>query len=413
MVLDADGSTIAVLQRFPVFFAAFGVIHPSLAFILFVTALKDAIEDAIKDYRQSTLDEQVNTSHVLFKLKIASNFFLRRSEELNRQVSHLPSSMLYKSLDSRRMKRVIVRITVEIAVIKAVLERATIPGDFNALSKCMDRTMRAQRICHLEHMMGIERDNTCLLELLTTTHIRLFNEQLVVWSTKPIIKFGEVPEGFKSDNLPPLKIPRLTLPDWDAQLEHHAFWATVGFSNRTATAKKNFIKFFIELTAIPFFYEQKLTQLDIAREATLDFKGSVSLFETLDSVVTHLAECGVTVEDMATSYYWAQQYIWDMTISLDRNSDRYNVPGAMDTTAKTRQRQRGDHWRFAKREPLRVTQSGQTPVTQLFLRLTRRINLEGEGVTGMDILGNYVLFKENQGNQGMQEDDRELMNVVA
>ncbi|KAE9386515.1 hypothetical protein BT96DRAFT_981706 [Gymnopus androsaceus JB14] len=49
--------------------------------------------------------------------------------------------------------------------------------------------------------------------------------------------------------------------------------------------------------------------------------GSVSLFETLDSVVTHLAECGVTVEDMAASYYWAQQYIWDMTISLDRNSD--------------------------------------------------------------------------------------------
>ncbi|KAE9385611.1 phospholipid-translocating P-type ATPase, partial [Gymnopus androsaceus JB14] len=52
---------LAVVQLFPVFGAASGAISVlPLAFIIFVTALKDAIED----YRRSTLDEQVNTSAV-------------------------------------------------------------------------------------------------------------------------------------------------------------------------------------------------------------------------------------------------------------------------------------------------------------------------------------------------------------
>ncbi|ESK92514.1 phospholipid-translocating p-type atpase domain-containing protein [Moniliophthora roreri MCA 2997] len=53
--------TLVVLQLFPVFGAATGAIAVMpLAFILTVTAIKDAVED----YRRATLDEEVNTSAV-------------------------------------------------------------------------------------------------------------------------------------------------------------------------------------------------------------------------------------------------------------------------------------------------------------------------------------------------------------
>ncbi|KAK0471166.1 phospholipid-transporting ATPase 1 [Armillaria novae-zelandiae] len=59
MVANLFFLTLVVLQLFPVFDAASGAISVlPLAFILTVTAIKDAVED----YRRATLDEEVNTS---------------------------------------------------------------------------------------------------------------------------------------------------------------------------------------------------------------------------------------------------------------------------------------------------------------------------------------------------------------
>ncbi|KAE9386870.1 hypothetical protein BT96DRAFT_1005663 [Gymnopus androsaceus JB14] len=81
-----------------------------------------------------------------------------------------------------------------VADAESILEKAAIPGNFDALSKCMDRTINAQRILHLEAMMGVSQEQTSLSTLLKT-HIQFFDEKSIIWSTKPDLNANNVPDG--------------------------------------------------------------------------------------------------------------------------------------------------------------------------------------------------------------------------
>ncbi|KAJ3817305.1 hypothetical protein F5880DRAFT_1618404 [Lentinula raphanica] len=230
-----------------------------------------------------------------------------------------------------------------------LIERAMQPGNFEALWEANHLTMRAERTLHLEKVLGISRGNTTLPARLDA-HLQMAKEHQFAWSFRPNLVFSGVPRDTSEDN--PIPHPHLANPSLDDPAETHALWllvhgdpvnfpgvlctqsghvdlATVRahlllrrllkgivgeqatYTERQRIVKRNFTSHFLDIATIPYFYGQKLTELGLVTEQHISFKTSTSAFELLDEVVHHLAECGVSADDMGEAYYWGQQAVLD------------------------------------------------------------------------------------------------------
>ncbi|KAJ3757377.1 hypothetical protein EV360DRAFT_84077 [Lentinula raphanica] len=230
-----------------------------------------------------------------------------------------------------------------------LIERAMQPGNFEALWEANHLTMRAERTLHLEKVLGISRENTTLPARLDA-HLQMAKEHHFAWSFRPNLTYNGAPRDTSEDN--PIPHPHLANPSLDDPAETHALWllvhgdpvnfpgvlctqsghvdlATVRahlllrrllkgivgerpmYTERQRIVKKNFISHFLDIATIPYFYGQKLTEHGLVAERQINFKTSASAFEHLDEVVYHLAECGVSADDMGEAYYWGQQAVLD------------------------------------------------------------------------------------------------------
>ncbi|KAJ3926951.1 MAG: hypothetical protein NXY57DRAFT_1042826 [Lentinula lateritia] len=235
-------------------------------------------------------------------------------------------------------------------------------GNFNALWMAREMAWQAQRTLHQEHDLGIPRERSTLPVLLTA-HLQIFSERPVEWIRRPVIAFEGEPWDTEHDRNKP-NVPSFPTPDLNESTETWALWCIVhanirdhpgitwthsGFvdlatvqmhlilhrlirgifgtvdfyTERVQTAKKNFTNHFIDIGTIPDLYGQKLSELDMVVNRTLDFKANSSSFEDSNDVVKHLADCGVTVDDMAEGFAYGQQLIADKMSTLDPSSKEY------------------------------------------------------------------------------------------
>ncbi|KAJ3824378.1 hypothetical protein F5880DRAFT_1612052 [Lentinula raphanica] len=239
---------------------------------------------------------------------------------------------------------------------KKLIECAMKPGNFDALWEVNHLTMRAERTLHLETVLGISRENSTLPARLKA-HLQMTKEHQFEWSHRLSVAPSGNPRDTRDD--PPSPHPHLANPSLDEPAEAHALWllvygdpvnfpgvlwtqsghvdlATVRahlllrrllrgiiderttYTERQRIVKWNFTSHFLDIAAIPYFYGQKLTELDIVAEQTMEFRPSSSTaFERLDEVVQHLAECGVSADDMGEAYYWGQQAVLDFMARHD------------------------------------------------------------------------------------------------
>ncbi|KAJ3765318.1 hypothetical protein FB446DRAFT_832458 [Lentinula raphanica] len=242
-----------------------------------------------------------------------------------------------------------------------LIERAMQPGNFEALWEANHLTMRAERTLHLEKVLGISRENTTLPARLDA-HLQMSKEHQVAWSFRPNLAFNGVPRDTSEDD--PIPHPHVPNPSLDDPAETHALWllmhgdpvnhpgvlctqsghvdlATVRahlllrrllkgivgeqatYTERQRIVKRNFTSHFLDIATIPYFYGQKLTEHGLVSEQNIHFKTSASAFEHLDEVVHHLAECGVSADDMGEAYYWGQQAVLDFMQRHEPGSKEY------------------------------------------------------------------------------------------
>ncbi|KAJ3818165.1 hypothetical protein F5880DRAFT_1511189 [Lentinula raphanica] len=201
-------------------------------------------------------------------------------------------------------------------------------------------TMRAERTLHLETVLGISRENSTLPARLSA-HRQMAKEHQFAWSFRPNLTINGALRDTHDDD--PIPHPHLANPSLDDPAETHALWllvygdpvnypdlATVRahlllrrLLKGIRIVKKNFTSHFLDIATIPYFYGQKLTELDLVAEQHIDFKTSTSAFELLDEVVNHLAECGVSADDMGEAYYWGQQAVLDLMQKHDPGTKEY------------------------------------------------------------------------------------------
>ncbi|KAJ4476476.1 hypothetical protein C8J55DRAFT_490165 [Lentinula edodes] len=249
-----------------------------------------------------------------------------------------------------------------VAAAEARMDEAHQPGNFNALWVAREMAWQAQRTLHQEQDLGILRERSTLPALLTA-HLQIFNERKIAWVDKPDITFEGEPWNTEQDRSKP-DVPSFPTPDLNESTETWALWCLVhanirdhpgitwthsGFvdlatvqmhlilhrlirgifgtvdfyTERVRTAKKNFTNHFIDIVAIPDLYGQKLSELDIVVNGAIDFKASASFFEHSNDVVKHLADCGITVDDMAEGFAYGQQLICDKMQVLNVDSKEY------------------------------------------------------------------------------------------
>ncbi|KAJ3911458.1 hypothetical protein F5877DRAFT_85944 [Lentinula edodes] len=262
-----------------------------------------------------------------------------------------------------------------VAAAETRMDEAHQQGNFNALWVAREMAWQAQRTLHQEHDLGIPRERSTLPALLTA-HLQIFSERTVEWIRRPVITFEGEPWDTEHDRNKP-DVPSFPTPDLNESTETWALWCIVhanirdhpgitwthsGFvdlatvqthlilhrlirgifgtvdfyTERVRTAKKNFTNHFIDIVAIPDLYGQKLSELDMIVNGTLDFKANLSFFEDSNDVVKHLAECGVTVDDMAEGFAYGQQLIADKMSSLDSSSKEYQRYTNLSKRARAR-----------------------------------------------------------------------------
>ncbi|KAJ3819174.1 hypothetical protein F5880DRAFT_1616711 [Lentinula raphanica] len=243
-----------------------------------------------------------------------------------------------------------------------LMDKANEPGNFNALWTARQLYWQAKRTTHLEEGLGYTTERSTLPSHLRA-HLQIYNERRVTWADKPNTQSfaGEPWDTERDPNKP--NVPSLATPDLSDTAENWALWLIVNattkehpgitwtqsghvdlatvqthlllhrlicgifgtvdvYTERVRTAKKNFVLHFIDIVAIPDLYGQKLSELDIVANSgeRIDFKPNSSIFEKSSDVVKHLAECGVSVDDMAEGFAFGQQWIFDKTWDLEPQS---------------------------------------------------------------------------------------------
>ncbi|KAJ3745881.1 hypothetical protein DFH05DRAFT_1524168 [Lentinula detonsa] len=243
-----------------------------------------------------------------------------------------------------------------------LMDKANEPGNFNVLWLARQLYWQAKRIIHLEEGLGYTSERSTLPSRLRA-HLQLYVDRRATWADKPNTQsfVGEPWDTERDPNKP--HVPSLATPDlsdtvdkWALRLivnattkEHpgitwtqsgHVDLATVQthlmlhrlirgifgtvdvYTERVRTAKKNFVLHFIDIVAILDLYGQKLSELEIVANSGegIDFKSNSSIFEESSEVVKHLADCGVSIDDMAEGFAFGQQWIIDKTWELDPQS---------------------------------------------------------------------------------------------
>ncbi|KAJ3832545.1 hypothetical protein F5878DRAFT_646686 [Lentinula raphanica] len=239
-----------------------------------------------------------------------------------------------------------------------LMDKANEPGNFNALWVARQLYWQAKRTIHLEEGLGYTTERSTLPSHLRA-HLQLYTERRVTWADKPDTQsfVGEPWDTDRDTNKP--NVPSLATPDLTDTAKNWALWLIVNattkehpgiiwtqsghvdlatvqthlllhrlirgifgnvdeYTERVRTTKKNFILHFIDIVAIPDLYGQKLSELAIMVNIGegVTFKSNTSTFEESSEVVKHLAECGVSVDDMAEGFAFGQQWIFDKTTEL-------------------------------------------------------------------------------------------------
>ncbi|KAJ3726446.1 hypothetical protein DFJ43DRAFT_1195412 [Lentinula guzmanii] len=250
-----------------------------------------------------------------------------------------------------------------------LMEKANEPGNFNALWTARQLYWQAKRITHLEEGLGYTSERSTLPSHLRA-NLQLYVDRRVTWVDKPNTQHlvGEPWDTERDPNKP--NVPSLATPDLSDTIDNWALWLIVNattrehpgitwtqsghvdlatvqthlllhrlirgifgtvdvYTERVRTAKKNFVLHFIDIVAIPDLYGQKLSELEVVANSGegAEFKPNSSLFEESSEVVKHLADCGVSVDDMAEGFAFGQQWVFDKTGDLDPHSlefQRYN-----------------------------------------------------------------------------------------
>ncbi|KAJ3986119.1 hypothetical protein F5890DRAFT_1552534 [Lentinula detonsa] len=243
-----------------------------------------------------------------------------------------------------------------------LMDKANEPGNFNALWTARQLYWQAKRIIHLEEGLGYNSERSTLPSHLRA-HLQLYVDRTVTWADKPHTQsfVGEPWDTERDPNKP--RVPSLATPDLSDTVDSWALWLIVNattrehpgitwtqsghvdlatvqthlllhrlirgifgtvdvYTERVRTAKKNFVLHFIDIVAIPDLYGQKLSELEIVANSGegIDFKSNSSIFEENSEVVKHLADCGVSVDDMAEGFAFGQQWIIDKTWDLEPHS---------------------------------------------------------------------------------------------
>ncbi|KAJ3739688.1 hypothetical protein DFH05DRAFT_1584706 [Lentinula detonsa] len=250
-----------------------------------------------------------------------------------------------------------------------LMEKANEPGNFNALWTARQLYWQAKRTIHLEEGLGYTSERSTLPSHLRA-NLQLYVDRRVTWADKPNTQppVGEPWDTERDPNKP--QVPSLATPDLSDTVDNWALWLIVNattkehpgitwtqsghvdlatvqthlllhrlirgifgtvdvYTERVRTAKKNFVLHFIDMVAIPDLYGQKLSELEIVSDSGegAHFKANSSLFEESSEVVKHLADCGVSVDDMAEGFAFGQQWILDKTGDIEPHSPefrRYN-----------------------------------------------------------------------------------------
>ncbi|KAJ3866274.1 hypothetical protein EV359DRAFT_62443 [Lentinula novae-zelandiae] len=214
-------------------------------------------------------------------------------------------------------------------IAERVIDKAKVPGNFTGFWAVWEVNWTAERKAAQEQLLGLTPEQTTISARLVA------NQQL-----------------FKKDERR-IPCPRMGTPGMNSLPEQWALWIIVNadsterctgvtwsragyvdlatvrsylllqrliqgifggqelYTERARIRKKNFSTHFLDLAAIPMFYGQKLTELKIVAEGSLDFKISESTFETINNITQHLASCGINADDMAEAFYFSMQAIED------------------------------------------------------------------------------------------------------
>ncbi|KAJ3769950.1 hypothetical protein FB446DRAFT_745906 [Lentinula raphanica] len=241
-----------------------------------------------------------------------------------------------------------------------LMDQANQPGNFNALWTARQLFWQAKRVLHLEKGLGYTAERSTLPSHLRA-HCQIYSERRAVWADKPETQSftGEPWDTERDTNKP--NVPSLATPDLSETAENWALWLIVNattkehpgitwtqsghvdlatvqthlllhrlirgifgavdeYTERVRVAKKNFVLHFIDIVAIPDLYGQKLSELGIMVNSEgngQNFKANASTFEDSRDVVKHLADCGISVDDMAEGFAFGQQWIFDKTLEMD------------------------------------------------------------------------------------------------
>ncbi|KAJ3731481.1 hypothetical protein DFJ43DRAFT_1040012 [Lentinula guzmanii] len=241
-----------------------------------------------------------------------------------------------------------------------LMERLTNPGT-STIMDAGSYTGKPKRIIHLEEGLGYNSERSTLPPLTRSpTALCRSDGHLGGQATHPVF-VGEPWDTERDPNKP--RVPSLATPDLSDTVDSWALWLIVNattkehpgitwtqsghvdlatvqthlllhrlirgifgtvdvYTERVRTAKKNFVLHFIDIVAIPDLYGQKLSELEIVANSGegIDFKSNSSIFEENSEVVKHLADCGVSVDDMAEGFAFGQQWIIDKTWDLEPHS---------------------------------------------------------------------------------------------
>ncbi|KAJ3979790.1 hypothetical protein F5890DRAFT_1558325 [Lentinula detonsa] len=243
-----------------------------------------------------------------------------------------------------------------------LMDKADEPGNFNALWTARQLYWQAKQTIHLEEGLGYTSERSTLPAHLRA-NLQLYVDRRVTWADKPNTQsfVGEPWDTERDPNKP--QVPSLATPDLNDTVDNWALWLLVNattkehpgitwtksghvdlatvqthlllhrlirgifgtvdvYTERVRTAKRNFVLHFIDIVAIPDLYGQKLSELELIANCGegVDFKPNSSIFEESSDVVKHLADCGVSVDDMAEGFAFGQQWIFDKTGDLDPQS---------------------------------------------------------------------------------------------
>ncbi|KAJ3729931.1 hypothetical protein DFJ43DRAFT_1040630 [Lentinula guzmanii] len=297
---------------------------------------------------------------------------------------------------------------------KKLMDKADEPRNFNALWTARQLYWQAKRTIHLEEGLGYTSERSTLPSHLRA-NLQLYVDRRVTWADKPNTQsfVGEPWDTERDPNKP--KVPSLATPDLRqlgavAHREHHYKGAPWNHLDEIGTRRLshhadsltapsshtwNFVLHFIDIVAIPDLYGQKLSELELIANsgARVDFKPNSSIFAESSDVVKHLAECGVSVNDMAEGFAFGQQWIFNKTGDLEPHSLEFRR--YTNLLKRSRARLQFTHvvpvdnrsWTLPEEWEMEevVEHQRRKHVQHLYQsqKMNRRLNLEGEGVTDM------------------------------